>query len=193
MSHTLGQTGTEETGNLLDQRLGSQESIVLARELLDELLVLVQLLQVIGGHAVDAVVLGTIEIVLVTKNTVEIQLSATRFWNCPSLDGCFPPISSIFRDSLAQRHIDVPDAHVGAGHGGQTDGAGETLVTLGVIVLQTDLKLDGLEEVPLLLIERVVEELRNVIAHSGCHEAIDVSSGFEGADDVNEMEKSYRL
>ena len=71
LPHTLGETGTEETGNLLDQRLGSQEGIVLASQLLDELLVLVQLLQVVGGHAVDAVVLGTIEIVLVTKNTVK--------------------------------------------------------------------------------------------------------------------------
>ena len=75
MPHTLGETGTEETGNLLDQRLGSQEGIVLASQLLDELLVLVQLLQVVGGHAVDAVVLGTIEIVLVTKNTIISSVS----------------------------------------------------------------------------------------------------------------------
>lgn len=62
----------------------------------------------------------------------------------------------------------IPDAHVGAGDGGQLDGAGETLVTLGVVVLQTDLKLDGLEEVSLLLILRVVEQLLNILAHSGC-------------------------
>lgn len=62
----------------------------------------------------------------------------------------------------------IPEAHVGAGHGRQTDGAGETLVTLGVIVLQTDLKLDGLEEVSLLLILRVVEQLLDILAHSGC-------------------------
>jgi len=67
---TLGQTGTEQTGNLLDQSLGSKEGIVLASKLLDELLVLVQLLQVIGGHGIDAVVLGTVKIVLVTKNTI---------------------------------------------------------------------------------------------------------------------------
>jgi hypothetical protein len=126
--HTLGQTGTQETGNLLDEGVGSKEGIVLASKLLDELLVLVELLQVISGHGIDAVVLGTVEIVLVTKNT---------------------------------------DGHVGAGNGGQLDGARETLVTLGVVVLQTDLKFDGLEEVSLLLILRVVEQLLDILAHSG--------------------------
>lgn len=67
---TLGKTRTQETGDLLDEGVGSKESIVLASKLLDELLVLVQLLQVIGGHGVNAVVLGTVEIVLVTKNTI---------------------------------------------------------------------------------------------------------------------------
>jgi hypothetical protein len=43
----LGKTRTEETGNLLDQGIRSDESIVLASELLDELLVLVELLQVL--------------------------------------------------------------------------------------------------------------------------------------------------
>jgi len=62
----------------------------------------------------------------------------------------------------------APDAHVGTRDRGQLDGAGETLVTLGVVVLQTDLKLDGLEEVPLLLILRVVEQLLDILAHSGC-------------------------
>jgi hypothetical protein len=85
---TLGQTRTQETGDLLDQRVGSDKSIVLAGELLDQLLVLVQLLQVIGAHlrlvsnyflqqlilfrlatyGIDTSVLGTVQIVLVTKN-----------------------------------------------------------------------------------------------------------------------------
>jgi hypothetical protein len=73
--HTLGQTGTQETGNLLDEGVGSKEGIVLASKLLDELLVLVELLQVISGHGIDAVVLGTVEIVLVTKNTADIAVS----------------------------------------------------------------------------------------------------------------------
>lgn len=38
---TLGQAGTQETRDLLDKSVGSEESIVLAGELLDELLVLV--------------------------------------------------------------------------------------------------------------------------------------------------------
>lgn len=109
---TLGQTRTQETGNLLDQGVGSDEGIVLAGELLDELLVLVQLLQVVGGHGVDTAVLGTVDIVLVTQDA---------------------------------------DAHVGARDRGQLDGARETLVTLRVIVLEADLELDSLEEVPLLL------------------------------------------
>ena len=72
---TLGETRTQETGNLLDEGVGSKESIVLASKLLDELLVLVQLLQVVGGHGVNAVVLGTVEIVLVTKNTILSSVS----------------------------------------------------------------------------------------------------------------------
>lgn len=59
------------------------------------------------------------------------------------------------------------DGHVGAGDGGQLDSAGETLVTLGVIVLETDLELDGLEEVTLLLVQRVVEKLLDILAHAG--------------------------
>ena len=65
---TLGQTGSEKTGNLLDQGVGSDEGIVLASELLDEFLVLVELLQVVGAHGVNTTVLGTIDIVLVTED-----------------------------------------------------------------------------------------------------------------------------
>jgi len=43
----LGETGTEETGNLLDEGVRGNEGIVLLRQLLDELLVLVELLQVL--------------------------------------------------------------------------------------------------------------------------------------------------
>ena len=76
---TLGQTGTQQTRNLLDETLGSDEIIVSPCELLDELLVLVQLLEVLSGHAVNAVVLGTVKIVLVTKNTITTQSSVILF------------------------------------------------------------------------------------------------------------------
>lgn len=65
---SLGETRSEETGNLLDEGVGGDEGIVLLGELLDELLVLVELLQVVGAHGVDAMVLGTVNVVLVTKN-----------------------------------------------------------------------------------------------------------------------------
>lgn len=70
-SHTLGKTGTQETRNLLDQGVGSDESIVLACELLDQLLVLVELLEIVGRHGINTTVLGTIDIVLVTKNAAD--------------------------------------------------------------------------------------------------------------------------
>ena len=67
---TLGKTGTQETRNLLDERVGGKEGVIFAGELLDHLLVLVELLQVIGGHGVNTVVLRAIDIVLVTENAV---------------------------------------------------------------------------------------------------------------------------
>ena len=66
--HTLGETGTQETRNLLDESVGSDEGVVLAGQLLNQLLVLVELLQVIGGHGVDTTVLSTIDIMLITEN-----------------------------------------------------------------------------------------------------------------------------
>lgn len=124
---TLGKTRTQETGDLLDQRVGSDESVVLASQLLDELLVLVELLQVLGGHGVNTAVLRTVNVVLVTENA---------------------------------------DAHVRAGNLGELDGAGETLVTLRVVVLEADLELDGLEEVALLLLVAVLEQLLHVRTHA---------------------------
>jgi len=42
---------------------------------------------------------------------------------------------------------------VGAGDGGETEGTGETLVTLGVVVLQGDLDINGFGEVTLLSLD----------------------------------------
>ncbi|GMT29538.1 hypothetical protein PFISCL1PPCAC_20835, partial [Pristionchus fissidentatus] len=117
----LVETRTEDTGDLLDERLGSEERIVTLGELLDELLVLVELLQVISVHAGDAGGVGLIAMLLVSKNT---------------------------------------DLHVRLGDVLQSDGSGETLVLLGVVVLQTDLELDGLTELALLLLSSL-DDLRD--------------------------------
>lgn len=70
---TLGKTRTQETRNLLDETLGSNEGIVTLSKLLDELLVLVHLPEVFGRHAIETVVLRTVKVVLVTKNTITVS------------------------------------------------------------------------------------------------------------------------
>lgn len=64
----LGQTRTKETGDLLDESVGGNEGIVLAGELFDEFLVLVELLEIVGRHGVNAEMFGPINVVLVTEN-----------------------------------------------------------------------------------------------------------------------------
>jgi hypothetical protein len=61
-----------------------------------------------------------------------------------------------------------PEVHARTRNGGQPDGTRETFVTLWVIILEANLELDGLEEVSLLFIERIVEKLLHILAHSGC-------------------------
>lgn len=63
----------------------------------------VQLLQIVGAHGIDAVVLGAIDIVLVTEDA---------------------------------------DGHAWPWNLWELDGSGETLVTLGIIILQADLELN---------------------------------------------------
>ena len=46
------------------------------------------------------------------------------------------------------------------------DGTRETLVALGVVVLETDLELDGLDEVALLLAVGIGEELTDGAPHA---------------------------
>jgi len=125
---SFGETGAEETGDLLNEGVGGDEGIVFAGELLDELLVLVELLQVVGGHGVDTMMLGSINVVLVTKNA---------------------------------------DAHSGSWNFGKLDGPGETLITLGIIVLETDLEFNSLQKVALLGFCAVFEQLLNILAHTG--------------------------
>jgi hypothetical protein len=61
----------------------------------------------------------------------------------------------------------VPDGHVWARNLGKADGSGETLVALRIIILKADLQFDGLEEVSLLGLKRVLEEFLDVGTHSG--------------------------
>jgi hypothetical protein len=131
---------------LLDESVGSDEGIVLAGKFLDQLLVLVELLQVVGGHGINTTVLGTIDIMLVTENATIQSAKA-------------PP---------SMCTVDIPDAHTRAGDNGQTNGSGETLVTLRIIVLEADLEFDGFEDVSLLGLKRVFEKLLDVGTHSGC-------------------------
>lgn len=61
----------------------------------------------------------------------------------------------------------IPDGHVGPGDLGELHGPGETLVTLGIVVLEADLELDGLEEVALFIIVGVVQQLLDITTDSG--------------------------
>ncbi len=62
---------------------------------------------------------------------------------------------------------DVPDAHVWAGNNWKANCSRETLITLGIIVLEADLEFDSLKEISLLRLERVLKKLLNVGTHSG--------------------------
>lgn len=99
---------------------------------------------------------------------------ASTPWCLARSISCWSPRILLFHPSVANSllslsivgWIDEPDGHSRAGNGVELDGAGETLVTLGIVVLQADLELDGLQEVPLLLILRVLEELLDILAHA---------------------------
>lgn len=65
----LVETGTEETWDLLDDRLGGEEKVKRLGKLLNLLLVLVHLLQVLDGAKVDAQALCLVAVELVSKNT----------------------------------------------------------------------------------------------------------------------------
>jgi len=126
---SLGKTGSEETGDLLDESLGGQEGIVLLGELLDELLVLVELLQVISGHVLHLDLLRAINIRGIGKNA---------------------------------------DGETGTGDVRELDGSRETLITLGVVVLEADLELDGLHKVTALLASvRLIKEVFDRASHAG--------------------------
>jgi len=122
----LGKTGSQQTRNLLDENLRSQESIVFSSELLDELLVLVELLQVLDGGVLELDQLCSVDIRSICENAY---------------------------------------AHSRAGDVGELDGSRETLVTLGIVVLESDLELDGLDEVSLLCL-RALDDLSDGLSHA---------------------------
>lgn len=64
----LVETGTEKTGDLLDESLRGNESIVLLGELLDELLVLVELLQILNRLELHTGSLGLVAVESITEN-----------------------------------------------------------------------------------------------------------------------------
>ena len=119
----LVQTRTQETRNLLNNRLGREELLVLLRELLDELLVLVELLERLDVHVVDA-----------------------------NADGFFAVLGVAEHADLELRAGDVGERH----------GAVETLVLLGIVVLEADLELDGLGELTGLLLG-LGEDVRDAV------------------------------
>jgi hypothetical protein len=111
--------------------------------------------------------LGPIDVVLVTENTVVGAMSALYSLISPHHSSLISIPLSLSLLLQISRLSGVPDAHAGTRNRGQLDGSGETLVTLRVIVLEADLELDGLEEVSLLLVQRVLEKLLHVLAHAG--------------------------
>eukprot|EP00959_Pyramimonas_sp_CCMP1952_P054279 1135243-Pyramimonas_sp.AAC.1 len=54
---------------------------------------------------------------------------------------------------------------LGTGDIGEGDGAAETLVLLGIVVLETDLELDGLSELALLLLGAGKDGLHALAQH----------------------------
>lgn len=61
------QTGTQKTGDLFDESVRGQESVVLLRQLLHQFLVLVQLLQRFHIHVRYIVGFGFVTVLLVTQ------------------------------------------------------------------------------------------------------------------------------
>ena len=64
----LGQTWTQKTWDLLDHVIGGHEEVVTLGKLLDQLLVLVQLLEVLDTHVVDADTVGLLTVGGISKD-----------------------------------------------------------------------------------------------------------------------------
>ena len=150
MRRTLRKTGPEETRDLLDESLGGQEGIILLSELLHKFFVLVKpeyipvslssrvtgsanaLFEVINRHVLKVNLLRTVDVCRI----------------CENADG-HAGTRDIREPMYTHQYIVSYSLQCMGGH--SLDGTRETLVTLGIIVLQTDLKLNRLDEVALLL------------------------------------------
>jgi hypothetical protein len=89
----LGETRTEETGDLLDQGVRGDECIVLASKLLDELLVLVEFLQILRGNQHMYMVCGySIEVRLTSVLMASTPWCLARSMSCwsPSTHKAIP-------------------------------------------------------------------------------------------------------
>jgi len=79
----LVKSGAKEPGDLLDKGVGSQEGVIALGQLLHLLLVLVQLLQIVGSHAGDALSLGLVTMLLISQNAdlrkIELPLMPKKF------------------------------------------------------------------------------------------------------------------
>ena len=65
---SLVQTGSQQSWNLLDQRLGGQKGVVFLGKLLHKFLVLVQFLEGLGVHVWDFVGSGLIAMLLISED-----------------------------------------------------------------------------------------------------------------------------
>jgi len=106
---------------LLDESLRRDEGIVLARQLLDQLLVLVELLEIVRGHGVHAQVLRAIDVVLVAEDAD----AHARARDARELDGA--------RETLVTLRVIVLEADL------ELDGLEEVALLLFVGVLEEGL------------------------------------------------------
>ena len=87
---------------------------------------------------------GSVDIVLVTENAGD----------------------ELAIEFLARSVFDLPDSHTRTRNGWELDGTRETLITLRIIVLEANLQLDGFEEVTLLLVQRIVKKILDILSDS---------------------------
>lgn len=105
------------------------------------------LLQVVDGHVLKLNLLSTIDVVGIGENAQ----GHARAGNVGE------PAMVVGRQSLLSVDISAEDS---------LDGTRETLITLGVIVFEANLELNGLHEVSLLLAVGFGEELFNGAPHA---------------------------